>query len=97
MEIKKSAVYAKSPIRPNLKERDDGGPAFPATVTRYDGPQKTVEYFFGLTKREYFAGLAMQGLIPNYRTERSEEGDRALAKLAIYLSEALLAELKKGE
>lgn len=45
----------------------------------------------GLTKREYFAGLAMQSLIvsnPKWHTD-------AVARFAIKISDALLAELDK--
>ncbi len=49
----------------------------------------------GLSKREYFAATAMQGLLPNYRTERSQDGDEALAYLAVKQADALLAELAK--
>jgi hypothetical protein len=42
----------------------------------------------GLTKREYFAGLAMQGLCTTY----SED---LLVKRAVIVADALLAELEK--
>jgi hypothetical protein len=52
----------------------------------------------GLTKRELISAMCLQGLLPNYRTERTSEGDEALAKLAVYQADALIAELqKKGE
>lgn len=44
----------------------------------------------GLTKREYFAGLAMQGLA--MYTGAEPEG---VAKYAVDLADALLAELEK--
>lgn len=72
-----------------MSRADD--PAFPAKLASdYVGAVKRAS---GLTKREYFAGLAMQALIPNYRTERSKEGDEALAFLAVKQAEALLAAL----
>jgi hypothetical protein len=47
----------------------------------------------GLTKREHFAGLAMQGMIvvdaDNYLNEAT------IAKIAVNLADALLAELDK--
>lgn len=59
--------------------------AFPLEADRYD-PQ------FGLTKREYFAGLAMQGLIIE-----SVDGLEDIAPLAVQHADALLAELEKAK
>lgn len=55
---------------------------------------------FGLTKREYFAGLAMQGELASYQgdTARSEIPAEQLAILAkgwVATADALLAELEK--
>ena len=53
----------------------------------------------GLTKREYFAGLAMQGLIANGQMSehlifwKSEES----AKISVFFADALLAELEKPQ
>lgn len=44
----------------------------------------------GLTKREYFAGLAMQALITNVNLSLD-----AVAKLSIEMSDKILAELDK--
>lgn len=52
--------------------------------------------FYGLTKREYFAGLAMQGLIA--RTANMSMPD--FGKVADYsaaMADALLAELEKEQ
>lgn len=47
----------------------------------------------GLTKREYFAGLAMQGMLAS---ELGGEGTfGSIAKTAVDLATALLAELEK--
>lgn len=40
-------------------------PAFPHIDTRHGSMPDGGQVFFGLTKREYFAGLAMQGLLAN--------------------------------
>ena len=49
----------------------------------------------GLTKREYFAGLAMQGLCANSQ-ENSPAGDwKTVARDAALAADALLAELEK--
>lgn len=45
----------------------------------------------GLTKREYFAGLAMQGLLSNQRLSATEE---ELAKASIEVADELLKQLE---
>jgi hypothetical protein len=50
----------------------------------------------GLTKREYFAGLAMQGLM----TSQNQEGEwrhdiKSCAEISVQIADALLAELEK--
>jgi hypothetical protein len=47
----------------------------------------------GLTKREHFAGLAMQSMIVFDVDNRLNEG--TIAKVAVNLADALLAELDK--
>jgi len=49
---------------------------------------------FGLTKREYFAGLAMQGFLSN---SSFKETDVVCSDMAIQFSDALLEELSKTE
>jgi hypothetical protein len=69
-------------------------PAMPTSVTttlsggiHYGEP--------GLTKREYFAGLAMQGIYANSQ-ENSPAGDFAWTAVdAVKAADALLAELEK--
>lgn len=52
----------------------------------------------GLSKREYFAGLAMQGLLAADAMYNGKTGDRcALSKDAVAFSEALLKELEKEQ
>ena len=50
-------------------------------------------YSAGLTKREYFAGLAMQGLLAN--TELTELNIENLTVLAIEHTDELLKQLEK--
>jgi hypothetical protein len=50
--------------------------------------------YFGLTKREYFAGLAMQKLATGLGGPLTFKND---AKLAVAAADALIAELKKVE
>jgi hypothetical protein len=48
------------------------------------------EYGEGLTKREHFAGLAMQGFISQCRND----GDKVCVTLAVGYADALLKELE---
>jgi hypothetical protein len=48
--------------------------------------------YYGLTKREYFAALAMQGLISNAKDYHTFSN---LASDAVACADALLAELEK--
>jgi hypothetical protein len=52
----------------------------------------------GLTKREYFAGLAMQGIIASTQKiglETNEKHIKIISKKSVMYADALLAELKK--
>ena len=83
-------------------------PAFPNETVHYEEPdhdlmdmEKIVTYHRGLTKREYFAGLVLQGLVSMERTidliakTKDFEGT---VEVAIKLADALIAELaKEGE
>jgi hypothetical protein len=51
-------------------------------------------YPYGLTKREYFAGLAMQGWIACQSETFRGEAD-SVARRAVEYADALLAELEK--
>lgn len=60
-----------------------------------------VSKFFGLTKREHFAGLAMQGLYSNpgymkkYEGEKYLMQDKIIAEISVKMADALLEELSK--
>jgi hypothetical protein len=47
----------------------------------------------GLTKREYFSGLAMQGMMANQNLTSTEND--TIAKWSVEIADALLAELEK--
>lgn len=49
-----------------MSEIDSGGMAFPVTPTDRSGQIGPTEY--GLTKREWYAGMALQGLLANPST-----------------------------
>lgn len=60
-------------------------------------PNGQIEYgAMGLTKREYFAGVALQGLLVD--PKRSDTWAGGYAREAVAYADALLAELaRKGE
>lgn len=47
----------------------------------------------GLTKREYFAGLAMQAIIPNWNLMKGVERG-AVADIAVEMADSLLRQLE---
>lgn len=49
----------------------------------------------GLTKREYFAGLAMQGMLSGEYREATPDQAKWVSKNAVEQADALLAELEK--
>ncbi|WP_277496770.1 hypothetical protein [Elizabethkingia anophelis] len=51
------------------------------------------ETSLGLTKREYFAGLAMQAIIPNWNLMKGVERG-AVADIAVEMADSLLRQLE---
>ena len=45
-----------------MSEIDSGGPAFSGS---YKGQQGEIRWSEGMSKREYFAGMALQGMLSN--------------------------------
>lgn len=83
-------------------------PAFPrhyGTMTDCEKKAANRENLWtpGLTKREYFAAMAMQGLLSNPITKELVEDcfglevPRRVAELALHAADALLAELERSE
>jgi hypothetical protein len=74
-------------------------PIAPMPYTNSDG---TIQHdvYSGLTKREYFAGLAMQGLLTRVPNRHGNEVDlgvlesKRITSEAIYMADALLTELE---
>lgn len=56
-------------------------PAYPAETDQ--------KYYLGLTKREYFAAIAMQGMLAHGRTQDG------IPEKSVQIADALLAELDK--
>lgn len=52
--------------------------------------------FGGLTIRQYYAGMALQGIIQNYPSSRPFNVE-TIAAVALKQSDALIAELNKSE
>lgn len=54
----------------------------------------------GITKREHFAGMALQGLVSSYKmnTALGVENLRIIAEMSVALADALIEQLnKRGE
>lgn len=60
-------------------------------------PGKRDMDFFGLTKREYFAGLAMQGLLANSAEDELQRGVGRIAHISVEHADAILAELDEEQ
>ena len=78
---------------------------FPVQEGMISGSTKEVPAASGLTKREYFAGLAMQAIvsatymrmIQSYGHDRNASWEQTVAECAIKQADALLAALSKKE
>jgi hypothetical protein len=66
-----------------MEPRDDGGPAFPAPYS--ENPH-------GLSIRDYFAGMALQGLLVSGKTRDVT----LLTSFSYDLADAMLAERKRS-
>ena len=51
--------------------------------------------FKGLTKREYFAAMAMQGLCQGYFDKQNDIRPAEIAEASVFIADALLNELEK--
>ena len=66
--------------------------------TKPNEPINTIEYnnnyvSMGLTKREYFAAMALQGMLAKYGSDYQVQ----TAKEAVYFADALIEELNKNK
>lgn len=79
-----------------MSEIDSGGPAFPSeqgeTIT---GWNQTYEP--GLTKREWFAGMALQGHLSNPATTEHPAFDRLSLSVECYAMADAMIRAGKGE
>lgn len=78
--------------------------AFPLEANYTSGPEEVYEFHPGLTKREYFAAKAMQGIMASH-TEMSANGasslyfagmDDNIAMEAVSIADALLKALEEN-
>lgn len=84
-----------------VSEIKDGGPAFPEAYFENDpgGIGQGILYYPGLTKREWFAGMALKGLLSNrdYIVQVGKVYDAPTAVIAEQSFEMADAMLKEGE
>lgn len=71
-------------------------PAFPIESQGVPGSQSWLAGARGLTKREYFAGLAMQAHTYGWTTDGSIHA-KHVAEMSVEYADALLAELSKEQ
>lgn len=70
-------------------------PAFPTFFPNRDETGIPLSQNDGLTKREYFAGLAMQGILTGIRGANLQVNVPGLAMESLQYADALIAELEK--
>lgn len=66
--------------------------AYPSTTKYKDGNTEIIDIQSGLTKREYFAGLAMQGILANPNVGKIIDGERFVDKIAVSQSSVIIAD-----
>jgi len=78
---------------------ENGKQPISATLTYNEVSGQPNGHLLGLTKREYFAGLAMQGLLSIFDEGKgivpNLENTKYMARMAVLSSDALLKELEK--
>lgn len=79
-------------IPPTKEQIYRSTPAFPYILTDEQNSKDT-DFQPGLTKREYFAGLAMQGIMANGGHEFGVTHKQIIAEIAIAHADELLKQL----
>jgi hypothetical protein len=65
-------------------------------VNSFIGDEANQPNYRGLTKREYFAALAMQGVCANHaNTENAKQDSKWIAETATIIADSLIKELNK--
>lgn len=72
--------------------RKDGGPAFPRVVDYHDGDYEIEP---GMSLRDWFAGMALAGMMAN--PEALNEMITDYARACYAFADAMLAERERGE
>ena len=67
--------------------KDTGGSAFP-----FQEQAGQVQPEYGLTKREWYAGMALQGLLASKEVNFFEESGQDIARLTYMLADAMIAQ-----
>lgn len=75
-----------------MENRDK--PAFP--IHPELAPNFAEHDYAGISKREYFAAMALQGLLTNPHTIPNKEGYEYASSLAVKSADALLDQLEKS-
>lgn len=74
-----------------MEKGKDGGPAFPAVATYEDGLKSYCNEIHGMSLRDWFAGMALQGHLSNPKTTEHPSFDRdGLANECFQMADALL-------
>lgn len=78
---------------------DKNLPAFPVTEEETDRLEEGIDIYYGLTKREYFAAKALQGLMVQSIAGNHNNGTKGFnqdrAKFAVNMADALLEALSE--
>lgn len=78
-----------------MKITNENKPAFPISEEETDRIEEGVDIYTGLTKREYFAGQALQGLCVGKITSDIKSGQCVdIANEAVIIADALLKALQ---
>ena len=83
-----STVYEQ-----NQKQKDDGGPVYPSEQGHIPNGTWNQTYESGISRRDWLAGLAMQGLLSN--PERIESFVEEASCAAYRLADAMINESNK--
>ena len=72
--------------------KNENSPAFPISEEETDRIDQGIKIYTGLTKREHFAAMAMQGLISEINVHNYKD----LAEYSVRAADALLKELEQN-
>ena len=73
----------------------DGGPAFPSGKSETPGFENSLPYYEGMTLRDWFAGMALQGLLAHLVGVPNSEPE-GYARRAYQYADAMLTSRKEN-